>query len=227
MAPKTNRIKFTKSGRVRGSLFKEFKRYFRVSHFGESDRAALNRVAREAREARQARELIEAAETAKQEARLARERERARSPASIADESWNYKYATFLITIKVNHPPESHRFFRKTFRGTNVLISDLHHQGEKEEHFTIRLSCGEGKNSVVKVVERAADEIFSIVPDADAIDEIGVTLHLTIDSLDPVRINLAKQGCETRDIDHARALVFRDLEYVGSNKSFFAAESVC
>lgn len=227
MAPKPKKIKFTSSGRIRGSFFKELKRYFSVSHFGEDERRALNRTNREARQAREAREVIQAAEATKQELKLARERERARSPASVEDDSWNYKYATFLITIKVSQPSASHSFLRNTFHGTNVLISDLLHEGESDEHFTIRLSCGEGKNSLVKVVERAPDEMFSVVPEAPAIDEIGVTLHLTINSLDPVRINLAQQGCETRDMNYSKTLVFRDLEYVLSHKLFCAAKRVC
>lgn len=147
------------------------------------------------------------------------QQERARSPASVEDDDWSCKYSTFNITLKVAKPSASRTYLLAAFRGTDVAVGDLQNPGEDDECFAVRLSCSEGENTSVKFTQRNPNDTFIVSPGEQAIDDVGVELHLTTDCLDPVRINFAENGWQISDKNCARTVMFRDFEYVSNTTS--------
>lgn len=188
-----------KNGRLVGNPFHELARYLRVHHFGEHQYVGL---AGEARETHEDQEAHAPLVTTKTRTEYAAE-ERPRSSESVGNDKTD-----FQVTLKVHQPVASHDFLGNIFRGTNVVVSER----DDENCYNIGLSCGVGKTTIVKFIERDPDNVFSAAPDLQKIDDVSLDLHLAFNSFDIVQVNLAEHGRQVLHANHANTVMFRDLE---------------
>lgn len=211
-----NKVNKSHHGRLAGNPFQELVKYMRSHHNGEDQHRALAREVHRARECHEVHADLETARTKMEQP----EKGRPRSPESTIDkDERHHKYTNFQVSLKVHHPVASHRFLVDAFRDTNVVVSER----DERERFSISLSCGAGKTTIVNIIERDPDEVFSIAPKTQMMDHVCIEMHLASNSLDAVRVNLARHGHQTFDKNLSKTVMFRDLEYVGDTPDLHLA----